>query len=188
MTTTSREVWLNRAAKTLNKWIAKDTGLKPHEKLLVSTGWPRNDKRGKVIGQCFPRKGGTVDNHVFVSPLISDPVDVLSVLLHELVHAADNCKSGHTGTFRKAWKALGFVGKPTCSTPGLKLRERLNALAEKLGPYEHRRIYPSVDPHKQTTRLLKVECGCGCIVRMTRKWLDEVGPPTCGCGERMVEA
>jgi len=22
---------------------------------------------------------------------------------------------------------------------------------------------------------------------MTRKWLDEVGPPTCGCGGTMVE-
>jgi hypothetical protein len=35
--------------------------------------------------------------------------------------------------------------------------------------------------------LLKVTCECGCVVRMTRKWLDEVGPPTCGCGTAMVE-
>lgn len=34
-------------------------------------------------------------------------------------------------------------------------------------------------PKKQTTRLLKVECGqCGYTVRLTRKWLD-VGPPGC---------
>jgi len=40
---------------------------------------------------------------------------------------------------------------------------------------------------KQGCRLLKVVCECGCVVRMTRKWLDEVGPPTCGCGSAMVE-
>lgn len=34
-------------------------------------------------------------------------------------------------------------------------------------------------PKKQTTRLLKVECGqCGYTARVTRKWL-EVGPPGC---------
>jgi len=42
-------------------------------------------------------------------------------------------------------------------------------------------------PKKQGCRLLKVVCECGCVVRMTRKWLDEVGPPTCGCGGAMVE-
>ena len=40
---------------------------------------------------------------------------------------------------------------------------------------------------KQTTRMLKVECpACGCIIRMTSKWLEEVGTPTCGCGTRML--
>lgn len=33
------------------------------------------------------------------------------------------------------------------------------------------------------SRLLKLTCeGCGCVVRMTRKWIDTAGAPTCGCG------
>jgi len=46
----------------------------------------------------------------------------------------------------------------------------------------------SSKPKTQGTRMLKVVCQeCGCVVRMTRKWLDEVGEPTCGCGGKMVE-
>lgn len=38
------------------------------------------------------------------------------------------------------------------------------------------------------SRLLKVECGaCGCNVRMTRKWIETAGTPTCGCGNPMNE-
>ena len=41
---------------------------------------------------------------------------------------------------------------------------------------------------KQTTRMLKVTCAaCGCIARMARQWLDEVGAPTCACGGDMAE-
>lgn len=39
---------------------------------------------------------------------------------------------------------------------------------------------------KQTTRLCKVKCrDCGCLLRMTRTWIERVGLPTCGCGGRM---
>lgn len=32
----------------------------------------------------------------------------------------------------------------------------------------------------QTTRLIKYQCrACGCIIRITRKWIDEVGAPLC---------
>lgn len=35
-------------------------------------------------------------------------------------------------------------------------------------------------PKKQTTRLMKVLCAdCGYVARVSRKWLDEVGPPHC---------
>lgn len=34
---------------------------------------------------------------------------------------------------------------------------------------------------KQSTRLLKAECAeCGYVVRVTAKWVNEVGAPRCG--------
>jgi hypothetical protein len=109
--------------------------------------------------------------------------------LHELIHAADDCQSQHKGDFRKAWKALGFVGKPTCSEAGSELAGALRKIAGELGAYPHKRLSP-VDLKKQSTRMLKVQCldeACGCVVRMTRKWLDMVGAPTCACGSEMEE-
>jgi len=187
--TTNREEWLTNAVSHLNSLIAEKTDLKPSGKVLVSVGWPRRDRGGVVIGQCWPSKAGSGAHHIFISPTLSTAGQVLPTLLHELIHAADNCESQHKGAFRKAWKALGFTGKPTCSEPGSELRSTLKVLAEELGKFPHKRLAPGEGEKKQSTRMLKVECSeCGCVVRMTRKWLDEVGTPTCACGERMEEA
>lgn len=54
-------------------------------------------------------------------------------------------------------------------------------------PKRYRRIRGRYGP-KQTTRQLKIQCpACGYLARVTRKWLEEAGTPTCPCGERMVE-
>jgi hypothetical protein len=187
----TREEWLNEAAVTLNKMIGEKTDLKPAKKVLVSAGWPRRDRGGRVIGQCFMGKASMGTNHVFISPTLSDPVTVLHVLLHELVHAADDCQSQHKGPFTKAIRALGLIGKPTATVAGPDLTPVLKALSKDLGLYPHSVLVTGTGPDKpQSTRMLKVSCGkksCGCVVRMTRKWLDTVGAPTCACGSKMKE-
>jgi len=186
---TTREEWLTQAVERLNEMIGEKTDLKPSKSVLVSAGWPRRDRGGKVIGQCWKQGVGGGKHHVFISPMLHKATDVLPALLHELIHAADDCQSQHKGAFRTAWKALGFVGKPTECTPGSDLRAELRALAGDLGAYPHKRLYPGEGVAKQTTRMLKVACeDCGCIIRMTQKWLDEVGAPTSASGTRMEEA
>lgn len=185
----TREEWLTAAADVLNDLIAEHTELKPSSRVLVSAGFPRRDRGGKVIGQCWMSKAAAGVNHIFISPTLPSPVTVLPALLHELIHAADDCASSHKGDFRKAWKALGFEGKPTECTPSKDLAKTLAAVAKTLGPYPHTVLSPGEGEKKQTTRMLKVECsGCECVIRMTRKWLDEVGAPTCACGSPMEEA
>lgn len=186
----NREMWLTIATDELHKMIIDKTDLLPSLKVQVSTGWPRRDKNGKVIGQCFASSCTDDETHtIFISPTLALGTEVLPTLLHELVHAADNCKHGHKGAFRQAWKALGFVGKPTESTPGPELAEQLKALAERLGEYPHSRV-THFNGKKQSTRMLKVQCPsdeCGYVVRTTQKWLDLKGAPWCPCGERMKE-
>lgn len=189
MTDTTREEWLNRAAARLNEKIAEATDLKPAKKFLVSCGWPRRERGGLVLGTCTPTTAGGGVPHIFVTPRLSKATEVLPVLLHELIHAADDCEHQHSGAFRKAHKAVGFIDKPTTSVPGKELKRELAALAKELGAYPHRALNPVDGEKKQSTRMLKIECErCGCIVRMTRKWLDETGVPTCGCGGVMEEA
>jgi hypothetical protein len=180
----TREAWLNAAADRLNDLIAEKTDLKPSSRVLVSAGWPRRDKGGKVIGQCYPSKTSMGVNHVFISPTQSSPTRVLDILLHELVHAADDCQNQHKGPFTRAIRALGLEGKPTATTAGKDLTVTLKGIVKDLGPYPHTVLTPGdYGPAKpQTTRMLKVECPeCGCVIRMTRKWLDEAGTPRCGC-------
>jgi len=183
----TREEWLTEAADRLNDMIATDTDLKPAGRILVSAGWPRRDRGGKVIGQCYMGKASQGVNHIFISPLLSDRGRVLDVLLHELVHAADDCQHGHKGPFVKAVRALGLEGPPTHTVAGKDLKSTLSAIAKDLGPYPHTVLTPGdygTGPKKQGTRMLKVECPkCGCVVRMTRKWLDEAGPPWCSHGQ-----
>ena len=76
----------------------------------------------------------------------------------------------------------------TATTAGEALQARLHAMADELGPYPHAALVGGDGRKKQSTRMLKVTCAeCGCIARMTRQWLEEVGAPTCGCGGPMAE-
>jgi hypothetical protein len=185
----TREEWLTAAAEILSDWIANETDLNPSNRVLISCGWPRRDRNGKVIGQCFKKEVGVGVHHLFISPTLTDRVAVLDTLLHELVHAADNCKHGHKGPFVKAIRALGIEGKPTSGSAGKELRKRLSALAKELGPYPHTLLSAS-SVKTQSTRMLKVKCpDSDYCIRMTRKWIEEVGTPICPChGLAMEEA
>lgn len=190
----SREAWLTEAADRLNDMIAEKTALKPSSRIMVSMGWPRRDRGGKVIGQCYPSRTSMGVNHIFISPTQSSPTRILDVLLHELVHAADDCANQHKGPFTRAIRALGLEGKPTATVAGEELTKTLKGLVKELGPYPHSVLtagdYGPAKPQK--TRMLKIACPaektCGFICRATRSQIDKVGLPTCACGRKMKES
>jgi hypothetical protein len=86
-------------------------------------------------------------------------------------------------------KAVGLEGKARATVAGAELSVKLKPIVKTLGPYPHKALDLGTRPEKkQTTRLLKVECGCGLIVRVTQKWLDEGDPKCWLCGEKMEAA
>jgi hypothetical protein len=178
----NREAWLQSAVVPLGKLIERDTDLRLERDVAVSCGWPGGKSVNKVIGQCWPTGMCEGKAQVFVSPKLHDPVAVLACLLHELLHAADDCVHGHKGVFARAHKALGLGPKPTialCDSEALS--DELGLIAAELGEYPHLAIKPGARLAKvQTTRMLKVECPeCGYVARATRTWLD-VAPLVCG--------
>ena len=189
----NREAWLINAAKAMAPWFAEiDEEVPP---IRVSVGWPGGRGRKNAVGQCWASHAAS-DNvaQIFVTPARGEEstVDVLGTLLHEMVHAVDDCSSGHRGNFIKIARQLGFKAKWTtsaCRTD--ELAERLKGLAERLGPFPSAAIVggkAADTPKTQTTRMLKVACPKdGYTVRTTRKWLDDLGAPTCPCGTRMEE-
>jgi predicted transcriptional regulator len=190
----TREEWLLAAIDALAPIFAEVGETLPDTR--VSVGWPGGrGKKNAVIGQCWSKAASSdAVASLFISPVLDDASRVLDVLAHELVHAIDDCASGHKGRFAKIAKGIGLVGPMTATTAGEDLKARLDDIAADLGEYPHAAmVNPAAaqgEP-KQGTRMLKVECseGSGYIVRMTRKWLDEYGTPSCPCHEeRMIEA
>jgi hypothetical protein len=198
--TTTREQWLEAAVQALRPIFAEiDVELPP---VRVSVGWPSRGgtaNKGRVIGQCWKTSVASDGvAQIFISPVLggegADPVEqvhMLGVLAHELIHAWDDCDSGHRGSFAKAARNLGLVGKMTCTTVGEELAEQLLGVLAEVGPYPHAPLdFAEMEKQRkpQTTRMLKLECPeDGYIVRTTAKWL-EVGYPTCPCGTEMEAA
>lgn len=189
----TREEWL-RAAIAAVRPIFTDTTLPAI--VHVSCGFPSVralSNRNRSIGECWYRDASSDGNHhIFISPTIShdEPVKVLETLVHELVHAAVGHECGHKGAFKQTAQAVGLEGRMTATHAGQRLLDQLTPIAKALGPYPHATLNPLKRPtKKQGTRMLKLECAKdGYIVRTTRKWMEEMGAPTCPCGRVFVEA
>lgn len=182
----NREQWLTEGVQELAGRVFAPAGHVVPE-VRVSVGWPGGKSVTKVIGQCWAtRTASDQVSNVFISPLLADPVKVLATLTHELVHAVDDCESGHRGRFIKIAKGVGLEGKWTATSAGPVLQAALEAISSDLGAYPHAVVTPGIKLAKpQTTRMLKLEAACcGYIVRTTQKWVDE-GLPSCPCGTEM---
>jgi hypothetical protein len=186
----TREQWLLCATESIQP-LFTEKGIALPEVVRIACGFPRWSRGAShAIGQCWPhRASGDGASEIFISPALDDPIKVAEVLIHELIHAADDCRSGHRGPFRKMAVAVGLNGPMRATHAGPELRERLNALSARLGPYPHSRLDAHQNPGKQSTRLVKVVCNRpshGYSLWTTRMWLDE-GTPTCPCGSRMSQ-
>lgn len=181
----TREAWLNQAALLVTP-LFTEVGAKLPDKLQLSVGFPGGGNRRTRIGECWPSKSSAGVVQVFVSPVLGTADKVLATLVHELVHAADDCAHGHRGPFARIARQVGLAGKLTATTAGPELAERLVTVAGELGPYPHQALTLTDGARKvQTTRMLKLTCPtCGYTARTTAKWI-EVGLPTCPCGEEM---
>lgn len=186
----TREAWLMAAVKAMTPWFAEVDG-NDIPQVRISVGWSKRAK-SNAIGVCWHRECSADEtNEILIVPTLDEPVRILDVVLHEMVHASDNGASKHSGYFRKTAVALGLEGKMTATVAGDELRERLTKLASKLGDYPHAALNPSAGTvGKQGTRMIKVACpdeSCGYTVRTTMKWI-QVGLPTCMCGTEMEVA
>jgi hypothetical protein len=173
-----REAWLAAAVEYFTPDFAAH-GYPFKTKVRVTCGWPSRGglaRKARTIGECWYAKASADGaNEIFISPVLADPSAVLSVLVHELCHAAV-WTPGHREPFRSLAVTMGLIGPMRSTTPGDLLKERLNALTEQLGPYPHAALNGNVpDRKKQSTRLLKAEClMCGYTIRITKKWVDKV--------------
>lgn len=180
MTHTTREEWLQSAAAHLAERVFAPAGYPAPVDVKVSCSWPGGGSARKRLGECWPRAYSAAKvNEIFISPTIADPIAALDILAHELVHSLDDCVSGHKKAFVEAARAIGLEGKPTATHAGPQLVEKLRRIVEHLGAYPHATV-SLAGRKKQSTRMIKVECGdCGGVFRTTQKWIDEAEHDLC---------
>jgi len=173
----TREQWLNEAAGRLLVAFFPAAAGRP---LKLSFGWPKGSR--KAVGECYHTES-SVDHsthHIFISPKLTLPGDVLHVLLHELVHAVVGVKEGHRGAFSKAAKKVGLTKPWTATTPDAELQAKLGKLSDELGELPHIGMIP--EPKKQTTRMKLWECSCGMKIRRA----GELNARCLECGSNFV--
>lgn len=190
-----REQWLNDAVGHLTGHFETSGGRRPPKNVRVTCGWPGSkalSRKGRRIGECWPEeasKGGQFE--IFISPFLSDPIEVLETLVHELAHATVGTEAGHGKAFSQFARKLGLEGPPTATHAGEDLREMvLRPITAELGEYPHDVLDRDKSPtKKQGTRMLKLVCEeCGYTARTTAKWLESHGALICPCNKKQMLA
>jgi hypothetical protein len=177
----TREDWLRAAVAQLRPAFLAQA--RPVPAVQVSIGFPSVGalaRRRRRIGECWPPQASRDGlHHLFLSPLIAEPVEILATLVHELVHVAVGTPAGHGPLFRRLALALGLEGRMRETVAGPDLRLRLAGLAAALGAFPHAGLLADPGRRKQGTRLLKIACpACGYTARTTAKWAA-LGLPVC---------
>lgn len=189
----TREEWLGHALELLRAELSKRGFVMPRD-VRISLGWPR--VRGQSAVTYAPEASTEGAIEIFVSPLLSEALEVVDTLTHEVCHAVAGVQAGHRAPFQKVASALGLIGEPA-SMRGIesaRWRAWAEPLARKLGEFPHAAMVPPAD-WKRSGRLLRLECPvCGWKLRTARKWLDNVAQremaPRCidpACGGWLTE-
>lgn len=189
----TREQWLEAAVEQMRPLFEKHEYKIPA--IRVSVGWPSSrglSAKNRTIGQCWSPDASTDKKaQIFISPWLQkecDPYGVLPTLIHEVVHAVVGLAAKHGKKFKQCAVAVGLEGKMTATTASGPLLDTCAAWVKKLGPYPHAKLDSMKSPvKKQTTRMIKCECGsCGYIARTSKKGIEAHGSPICPCNHRSM--
>lgn len=126
----TREQWLTEISDLMlaDLFLPCSAEIRADMRLKLSVGFPPGRK--KAIGFALASQASTEGyNEIFISPVNDESLVVLAVLAHEIIHAIDDCKSGHKGEFARIARAIGFVGK---SLTAIDTRNIQNELSVEL--------------------------------------------------------
>ncbi len=183
---TTREAWLVAAIDLLTPlFAAKGYALPPCQ---VSCGFASTGTRSGHVGQCWSTNSASnALNQIFISPTLKTAYEVIDTLVHELVHAIDDCEHKHGKEFKKIALKMGMKGPMRSAEAGPELKVTLTAILDKLGPYPHGHLKVSMREAARRDRP-RAKCStCGYQVPMLKKFLA-YGPPICPKDKVEMEA
>ena len=169
--TMTREAWMLRAIPFLKAMLIA-AGAPEFPAPLVSMSLPSRGAFAKTrqrIGECWDKRAAKSGKQstILISPVLSEPVQILDILTHELIHSALGAGKGHGPEFKKVALAVGLTGPMRSTVAGPELKKVLEELAKKLGPFVHDPLSNYKSPmKKQTTRMRLYVCdNCKCKIR-----------------------
>ena len=183
---TTREAWLLAAVALLRPlFAAKGFSVPPCQ---VSCGFASTGTRSGHVGQCWSTKSASNElNQIFISPTLKSAYDVIDTLVHELVHAVDNCENKHGKEFKKIALKMGMKGPMRSAEAGPELKVTLTSLIDTLGQYPHGHLKVGMRKAPRRDRP-RAKCKhCGYQVPMLKKFLT-YGPPICPKDKVEMEA
>jgi hypothetical protein len=107
----NREEWCNEIVAVMLPMLAEHGITFPPERQVRCAVSP--SVRGDALGVCHGSRK-SVDgrtNFIDVSTVQAEPVDLAHTLLHELLHACDDCQSGHRGRWKRWASLIGIQRK-----------------------------------------------------------------------------
>ena len=148
-----QQAWLAQAYDVLRSELLPEAV----PNAVVSYGFPKGRRGRKVPGQCHLSPGDVKTDVIFIHPVQwPDPLSVLHLLVHEVIHTAAR-GAGHRGRFVDLAKRVGLQKPWTATTPGPELAKRSNAPAKKLPKFP----VSAFDVRgKKGSRLRLHECRC----------------------------
>jgi hypothetical protein len=188
----NREEWLTQAVENCRPLFDK-AGTSVPELVRVSCGWPSTGGLSKKrrLGECWHAAASSDGvKQIFVTPLLSESKAVLSVLVHELCHAALEDGVGHKGPFKKLGKNVGLIGPAKQMQAGPELENVFDKWLETVVPYPQGELRPKEKKKAQKGRMLKIECPGNdnhvkaVILRGAHEAIQKL--PTCWCGREFL--
>jgi hypothetical protein len=191
----TREAYLTEAANlalddlimpVVEKWNeSRGSGVFDRPNFRISVGFPKHSRGGKAIAVCFAKEASSDGvNEIFINPEIDDAREVMEAMVHELIHAVDNCQSGHQNFFAFVARKVGLEGKLTATIAGESLNINLREYAELLGNFPHQKMVMDKTHKKDSTRQLKVSCwntDCGFMFRTSAAQRSKLIPDLSTC-------
>ena len=173
-----REEWLTQAVYQIIPIFERKGYRVPPIK--VSIGFPSSGSKGRHLGQCWSTKSSEDGlNQIFIAPHLPTAIEVLDTLVHELVHAVDDCQSGHGENFKRIAKDIGLKGPMRSAGAGEALMKDLEQISNLLGNFPHGMLKIQRAPSNAGIKRPSARCStCGYEIVMLKKYL-EVGSPLC---------
>ena len=197
----NRETWLNamidKAVPLFDNAGYKISDIRG--KLKVSCSFiqgSRGNKLKDAIGVHYnPTISAEGFHEMMIQPSLSDSVQVVGVLIHEMVHSIQThlhhdengflSVKAHGKEFRKMAIAVGLEGKMTATTESPELKIQIEKWVKELGEYPHAKMTLNDSRRKQTTRMNKLICmNCGFIARASTGAVNKFGLPE-HCNQEM---